>query len=293
MYDKHLDTFLAVADSGSFLKASERLYLSPNALRKQVALLEEDLGVELFRRSHAGVELTPGGKYLYQEARKFIAESQSDIQRAKELNRGNEVEIKIGVSLMNPADLLLKRWAKVCKDYPNIQVSVVPFEDTHESFYLMAQRLGKGVDLIGVVYDHQPFIGQNDLTFLRKIPARLALSYNNPLASKDLLTHEDLRGCNILLPKRIEGSVEAKVRDMLSQDPEIRVVELPTFDYSTFKDVSRSNALLLSCDNWSNVNPFLKTIPVDWDVMFDYCLLHAVNPSPGVERFIQVLQRRF
>ena len=96
-----------------------------------------------------------------------------------------------------------------------------------------------------------------------------------------------------MLPKRIEGSVEAKIRDTLSQDSEIRVVELPNFDYSTFNDVSHSNSLLLSCDNWAGVNPFLKTIPVDWDETLDYCLLHTNNHSPGVERFIEALQRHF
>ena len=51
MYDRHLDTFLEVADSGSFLKASERLYISANAVTKQINLLESDLGVKLFSRS--------------------------------------------------------------------------------------------------------------------------------------------------------------------------------------------------------------------------------------------------
>ena len=50
MYDRHLDTFLEVADCGSFLKASEKLYVSANAVTKQINLLESDLGVKLFQR---------------------------------------------------------------------------------------------------------------------------------------------------------------------------------------------------------------------------------------------------
>lgn len=33
MYDRHLDTFLQAADSGSFLKASQRLFISANAVQ--------------------------------------------------------------------------------------------------------------------------------------------------------------------------------------------------------------------------------------------------------------------
>lgn len=46
MYDRHLDTFIQVADSGSFLKASEKLFISANAVTKQINLLENDLGIK-------------------------------------------------------------------------------------------------------------------------------------------------------------------------------------------------------------------------------------------------------
>lgn len=83
MCDRHLEAFIAVADSSSFLKVSERLSLSPSALRKQVALLEDDLGVKLFERSPRGVKLTPGGKYIYQSAKKIIQECRGDIKRGQ------------------------------------------------------------------------------------------------------------------------------------------------------------------------------------------------------------------
>lgn len=63
MYDRHLDTFVQVADSGSFLKASEKLYISANAVTKQINLLENDLGVRLFQRSTQGLALTEAGQF--------------------------------------------------------------------------------------------------------------------------------------------------------------------------------------------------------------------------------------
>ena len=69
MYDRHLDTFVKVADCGSFLKASEGLYISANAVTKQISLLENDLGVKLFQRSTRGLVLTEAGKLIYTEAK--------------------------------------------------------------------------------------------------------------------------------------------------------------------------------------------------------------------------------
>ena len=50
MYDRHLETFVKVADCGSFLKASEQLYISANAVTKQINLLEDRLELKLFLR---------------------------------------------------------------------------------------------------------------------------------------------------------------------------------------------------------------------------------------------------
>lgn len=57
MYNHQLDTFIVVADSGSFNKAAEALFISPPAVIKQINLLEDSLGVRLFTRTHSGISL--------------------------------------------------------------------------------------------------------------------------------------------------------------------------------------------------------------------------------------------
>ncbi len=51
MYNRHLETFIAVADLGSFSKAAEALYISSTAVIKQINLLEQELGLTLFERT--------------------------------------------------------------------------------------------------------------------------------------------------------------------------------------------------------------------------------------------------
>jgi len=57
-----LEYFLAVARSKNFSRAAEDSYVSQSCLSKQIKALEEELGVELFVRSSAGVSLTPAGE---------------------------------------------------------------------------------------------------------------------------------------------------------------------------------------------------------------------------------------
>lgn len=52
MYNPILDTFIAVSDCGSFTKASQRLYISPTAIMKQINTLENHLELKLIE-THA------------------------------------------------------------------------------------------------------------------------------------------------------------------------------------------------------------------------------------------------
>ncbi|HRF74395.1 MAG TPA: transcriptional activator NhaR [Accumulibacter sp.] len=59
---KHLHYFVSVARSGGVTRAAERLHLTPQTLSGQISLLEERLGVALFRRVGRRLELTESGK---------------------------------------------------------------------------------------------------------------------------------------------------------------------------------------------------------------------------------------
>ena len=64
MYNPQLETFITVAESGSFAKAADKLYISPTAVIKQINILESNLDIKLFNRTHRGLTLTAAGKSL-------------------------------------------------------------------------------------------------------------------------------------------------------------------------------------------------------------------------------------
>lgn len=63
-----LAAFCVVADTGSCAEAARRLFLSPSALSRQVAALEQALGRTLFERSSRGLTPTPLGELLLPHA---------------------------------------------------------------------------------------------------------------------------------------------------------------------------------------------------------------------------------
>ena len=69
MYNPLLNTFVAVADCGSFTKASEVLFISPTAVMKQMNALEKHLELKLIERTPSGIHLTQAGAVIYKEAK--------------------------------------------------------------------------------------------------------------------------------------------------------------------------------------------------------------------------------
>ncbi|MFI5717762.1 LysR family transcriptional regulator [Nocardia sp. NPDC051750] len=66
---RQLEYFVAVADLGSVSAASERLFVTQPAISRQIARLEQELGVHLFHRTSGGLKLNAAGQRLYPMAR--------------------------------------------------------------------------------------------------------------------------------------------------------------------------------------------------------------------------------
>ena len=79
MYNPQLDTFICVVEAVSFSKAADKLYISPPAVIKQINSLENNLGVQLFARTHRGLVVTAAGESLYQDAKYMVNYSKYEI----------------------------------------------------------------------------------------------------------------------------------------------------------------------------------------------------------------------
>lgn len=64
----NLKTFIAVAETGSFLGAADRIFVTQSTVSVRIRSLEDNLGVYLFDRSKHGASLTPDGEKLLQTA---------------------------------------------------------------------------------------------------------------------------------------------------------------------------------------------------------------------------------
>lgn len=72
MNTQQLESFIKVAQCGSFSQAANVLYITPSAIIQQINNLERSLQVSLFHRTKKGVTLTPAGEFLLHESQELI-----------------------------------------------------------------------------------------------------------------------------------------------------------------------------------------------------------------------------
>lgn len=292
MYNPQLETFLHVADAGSFNKAAAERYITPTAVIKQINLLEASLGVKLFDRSHRGLTLTPAGRSLYQDAKYIIQYCRDSVTRAKNAMQADSNVIRIGSSPMTPAQLLMGLWAKINERHPDIKFQIVPFENTPENAREILGNLGNHIDVIGGIFDETMLDLRSCAGLeLSREPFCCAVSIHHRLAVKDKLQLSDLYGERLMLMHRGWSHYVDQLRDDLWQfHPQIQIVDFDFYNVDIFNRCENTNDILLAISGWANVHPLLKVIPVEWAHSIPYGILHSPTPTPTVQRFLDAAQ---
>lgn len=288
MYNPQLETFLHVADAGSFNKAAAERYITPTAVIKQINLLEASLGVKLFDRSHRGLTLTPAGRSLYQDAKYIIQYCRDSVTRAKNAMQADSNVIRIGSSPMTPAQLLMGLWAEINERCPDIKFQIVPFENTPENAREILGNFGNHIDVIGGIFDETMLDLRNCAGLeLSREPFCCAVSIHHHLAAKDKLQLSDLYGERLMLMHRGWSHYVDQLRDDLWQfHPQIQIVDFDFYNVDVFNRCENTNDVLLAIPGWANVHPLLKVIPVEWAHSIPYGILHSPTPTPTVQRFL-------
>ena len=292
MYNPQLDTFLCVAEYGSFNKAAEKLYISPPAVIKQINLLEESLGLQLFVRTHRGLVLTEAGKSLVQDVRYIIQYCKDSVTRARNAMQSSGSVIRIGTSLMTPAQVLVDLWPRLHDVCPDIRFQLIPFDDTPENAREILRNLGQNIDVVVGIFDNTMLNVRNCAGFeISRQPLCCAVSIHHKLAERNRLTIQDLYGENLMLMLRGWSHYVDQLRDEIWQNhSQIHIVDFDFYSVETFNRCENSNDILMAVQAWENVHPLLKVIPVEWNHSIPYGLLHSPTPSETVKKFLSAMQ---
>lgn len=98
---RQLRYFIAIAEEGKITAAANKLHISQPPLSQQLKLMEEELGVELVKRTGRYIELTEAGQTLYKHALKITSLMEESQLEVKETGNGVRGKLTIGVNTLS------------------------------------------------------------------------------------------------------------------------------------------------------------------------------------------------
>lgn len=184
-----------MAELGSFTKAATNHYISQTAITQQIHALEENIGVKLLDRNSRPVSLTPAGKIFLKESREILGRMDAALQRTREASTGLEGELHIGYTKGYEHSDLPRHLRSFHQEYPNVLVSCY----RRDTDALATGLLSGEYDVIFTwdstnLHEEQAL----ELQLFERVPLRVALYANHPLAQRKVLSRRDLRQENIL-----------------------------------------------------------------------------------------------
>jgi DNA-binding transcriptional LysR family regulator len=93
---RHLQYFLAVAETQHFGQAAERLHMAQSPLSQAIRQLESHVGARLFDRTTRKVELTPAGETLLRDARRILDAVETARTRVALVADGSTGMLRVG-----------------------------------------------------------------------------------------------------------------------------------------------------------------------------------------------------
>ena len=94
---RQLEYFCAVAEEKSISAAARELHVAQPPISRQIAQLEEELGVQLFLRGSKGMSLTDAGQSLYQQTQQIFQDIRRVEDSVRSVGTGMSGRIKLGV----------------------------------------------------------------------------------------------------------------------------------------------------------------------------------------------------
>lgn len=282
-----LNYFVATAQELNMTRAAEKLLVSQPALSRQIADLEDELGVKLFNRQPRHLTLTPAGQYLYEQAKEILtltAKTKSNLQSSAVIS--GDLTIAAGESFA--MQRIMNIVSNIIQDYPTVKIHVLSGD------YEFAQkRLNTGTVDFAVIIGNLPLGNYASLQLPEKDTWGILMTKDDPLAKKEIITAADLVGRDILNSQQAENmryfdSWFGNYKD------QINIIGTNNLSFNGTLLVKNKAAIMLTLDKIANISdeseltfrpitPMMKQpITVIWK--------HETNLSPVAELFLNRLR---
>ncbi len=189
--------FLAVVREESITKAAEVLHITQPTLSRQLAQMEEEMGVKLFDRGTRKIVLTNEGLLLRRRAEEILElvdKTEKELTQQDEMVEGT---VSIGCGDLAAVELLPELFRSFHERYPAVR-----FDLYTATADLVKDRMDRGLTDVGLLLEP---VNMEKYDYIRiNLPEQwvVIMHPDAPLAQLESITPQDLRGVPLVFPRR-------------------------------------------------------------------------------------------
>ncbi|KWU03372.1 transcriptional regulator [Lactobacillus crispatus] len=268
-------------------RAAQKLLVSQPALSRQIADIEDELGVKLFNRQPRHLTLTPAGQYLYEQAKEILtlaSKTKSNLQSSAVIS--GDLTIAAGESFA--MQRLMNIVSNIIRDYPTVKIHILSGD-----YEFAERRLDTGAVDFAIIIGNLPLDNYASLQLPEKDTWGVLMTKDDPLAKKSAITAEDLVGRNVLNSQQAENR---KYFDSWfgNYKEQINIIGTVNLNFNGTLLVKNKAAIMLTLDKLANmsdesnltfrpITPMLKQpVTVIWK--------RETNKSPVADLFLNRLR---
>ena len=203
--------FLMVAKEQSFTKAAKQLNITQPTLSRQLAALEEELGVKLFNRGGHSITLTNEGLLLKRRALELVDLEDKIVSEFKGNRESVEGKITIGCGEFIAVETLAKISKKYKEKYPLVQFAI--HTGTADN---ISEMMNKGLVDIGLFLEPVSTEGMDYIRMQGCDHWVVSMRVDDPLAKKEVITKKDLLKLPLILPERT--NIQSELANWFGKD---------------------------------------------------------------------------
>ena len=242
-----LNYFVATAQELNMTRAAQKLLVSQPALSRQIADLEDELGVKLFNRQPRHLTLTPAGQYLYEQAKEILtlaSKTKSNLQSSAVIS--GDLTIAAGESFA--MQRLMNIVSNIIRDYPTVKIHILSGD-----YEFAERRLDTGAVDFAVIIGNLPLDNYASLQLHEKDTWGVLMTKDDPLAKKSAITAEDLVGRNVLNSQQAENR---KYFDSWfgNYKEQINIIGTVNLNFNGTLLVKNKAAIMLTLDKLANIS---------------------------------------
>ncbi|MEK7840078.1 MAG: LysR family transcriptional regulator [Pseudomonadota bacterium] len=190
-----LQAFLAVAETGSFSRAGERIFLTQPAVSKRIATLENQLGARLFDRIGKQVRLTPAGTALFERARRLLRELDDAKRSIADLSGTIAGELRLATSHHIGLHRLPEPLRRFHARYPQVRLDL-RFMDSEQA----CNEVARGEIELAIVTLPPKLVTPLQAVAVWDDPLDIVVARHHPLARAGTVQLKDLAEYPAILP---------------------------------------------------------------------------------------------